>query len=436
MTRIRLYTLMPWTLLLVIGLGVGQSAVSPQVGERPVTPPGITRSIQRFLDDREPIQDLAPMAFTPCVSGFAGPYPCNNVDLMAFMPLSTIGGGSGADIWGWTDAGTDKEYALMARSSGISFVDISDPVNPIYLGNLPTKTFATSWRDVDVYANHAFIVADVAGNHGMQVFDLTQLRDVNNPPVTFSETAHYSGFETAHTVTINPDTGFAYAAGSNTCNGGLHMVNIQNPTAPTFAGCYGGDGYTHETQCVIYHGPDVQHQGKEICFASNEDTVTIVDVTNKSAPVQLSRTGYPRSGYTHQGWLTENHRYFVLDDELDEEIYGHNTLTRFFSVADLDAPTLRFIYTGPTPAIDHNLYVKGGFVYQANYRAGLRILKPPRTEVAYFDIYPANDIASFNGAWGNYPFFDSGLVVVSGIEQGLFILRPNLPPSATDWMND
>jgi choice-of-anchor B domain-containing protein len=160
--------------------------------------------------------------------------------------------------------------------------------------------------------------------------------------VTFSETAHYSGFDTAHTVTINPDTGFAYAAGSDTCDGGLHMVNIQNPTAPTFAGCYSGDGYTHETQCVIYHGPDVQHQGKEICFASNEDTLTIVDVTNKSAPVQLSRTSYPRSGYTHQGWLTENHRYFVLDDELDEEIYGHNTLTRFFSVADLDAPTLRF----------------------------------------------------------------------------------------------
>jgi hypothetical protein len=80
--------------------------------------------------------------------------------------------------------------------------------------------------------------------------------------------------------------------------------------------------------------------------------------------------------------------------------------------------------------------VKGGFVYQANYRAGLRILKPPRREVAYFDIYPSNDNASFNGAWGNYPFFDSGLVVVSGIEQGLFILRPNLPPSATDWMTD
>jgi len=160
-----------------------------------------------------------------------------------------------------------------------------------------------------------------------------------------------------------------------------------------------------------------------------------VDVTNKSAPVQLSRTGYPRSGYTHQGWLTENHRYFVLDDELDEQLFGSNTLTRFFSVADLDAPTLRSIYTGPTKAIDHNLYVKGGFVYQANYRAGLRILKPPRTEVAYFDIYPADDNASFNGAWGNYPFFASGLVVVSGIEQGLFILRPNLPLGPLNWMD-
>jgi len=233
MTRIRPDTLAPWTLmLLLIASGIESSSVFAQAGEGP----GLTRSMQRFLEDREPVQDLAPMAETLCVNGFAGPYPCNSVDLMAFMPINTIGGGSGADIWGWTDPVTNKEYALMARSSGISFVDISDPVNPIYLGNLPTSTFATTWRDVDVYADHAFIVADLAGNHGMQVFDLTQLRDVSNPPVTFSETTHYSGFKTAHTVTIDSASGFAYAAGSDTCNGGLHMVNIQNPIAPTFAG--------------------------------------------------------------------------------------------------------------------------------------------------------------------------------------------------------
>ena len=38
--------------------------------------------------------------------------------------------------------------------------------------------------------------------------------------------------------------------------------------------------------------------------------------------------------------------------------------------------------------------------------------------------YPSSDSASFNGAWSNYPYFESGNVIVSGIEQGLFVLRP------------
>jgi hypothetical protein len=53
-------------------------------------------------------------------------------------------------------------------------------------------------------------------------------------------------------------------------------------------------------------------------------------------------------------------------------------------------------------------------------------------EVAFFDVYPDDDAAQFNGAWSNYPFFDSGIVIVSGIEQGLFVLRPNLPTTPGD----
>ncbi|MCI0397259.1 MAG: choice-of-anchor B family protein [Chloroflexi bacterium] len=384
-------------------------------------------------DDYEPTHDLEALAAVPCVSGSAGGYPCNNVDLLAFMPLANIGGGQGNDIWGWTDPQTGKEYALMGRTSGSSFVDISDPENPIYLGNLPTHTSNSTWRDIKVYNNHAFIVSEASG-HGMQVFDLTRLRTVTSPPVTFSESAHYPNFGNAHNIAINEASGYAYAIGSNTCSGGLHMVNIQNPTSPTSAGCYSGDGYTHDTQCVIYNGPDTQHQGKEICFSSNEDTLTIVDVTTKSAPIMLSRTGYAGSGYTHQGWLTENHRYFLLDDELDEQQNGHNTRTYIWDVANLDSPTLIGNYTGPTPAIDHNLYIKGNFAYEANYRAGLRILDITNigsgslVEAGYFDIYPSSNTANFNGAWSNYPFFNSGVVIVSGIEQGLFVLQPNLGP--------
>jgi choice-of-anchor B domain-containing protein len=108
-------------------------------------------------------------------------------------------------------------------------------------------------------------------DHGLQVFDLTQVRGVSGPPVTFSETAHYAGFGNAHNLNINEDTGFAYVIGSSTCAGGLHMVNLSSPASPSFAGCFADHGYIHDTQCVIYNGPDADHRGKEICFNSNAD---------------------------------------------------------------------------------------------------------------------------------------------------------------------
>jgi choice-of-anchor B domain-containing protein len=378
-------------------------------------------------------QPMFAMAATPCVNGLAGSFPCNNIDLAAFMPLADIGGGSGSDLWGWTDSATGREYALMGRSTGVSFIDITNPQSPIYLGNLPPHSVSSAWRSIKVYNNYAFVVSEAIG-HGMQVFDLTQLRNVPSPPVTFTETAHYNGFSRAHTLAINEQTGFAYAAGSrDTCSGGLHMVNVQNPLAPAFAGCVDQDGYTHETECVIYHGPDATYQGHELCFSANEDTLTIVDVTNKSAPAQLSRTGYDGRGYTHQGWLTDDHAQFLLDDELDERDFGGNSRTYIWNLSNLAAPSVASVYNGPSSSIDHNLYVRGRYAYEANYRSGLRILDAANTslfslnERAFFDIYPLNDDAAFNGAWGNYPYFRSGTVIVSGIEQGLFVLRPNLP---------
>ena len=140
----------------------------------------------------------------------------------------------------------------------------------------------------------------------------------NESTATFGETAHYRQMAQAHNIVINEDTGFGYivgASGKNSCSGGLHMVDLSNPTNPSFAGCYSGDGYTHDAQCVVYQGPDTTHQGKETCLNSNEDTLTIVDVTNKSNPVQLSRTDYSDAQYTHQGWLTEDQTHFLLDDE-------------------------------------------------------------------------------------------------------------------------
>jgi choice-of-anchor B domain-containing protein len=374
-----------------------------------------------------------PQGVTPCVGGFAGSYACNKVDLLAHMPLNTIGGGTGAEVWGWTDPQDGTEYAIFARSSGTSFIDLSNPASPVYLGTLPPHTSNSTWRSIKVY-DHYVVIGSEASGHGMQVFDLHRLRTVVTPPVVFTEDAHYNGFGSSHTIEVNAASGYAIAAGSNSCSGGLHIVNIQNPLSPVFGGCFSADGYTHEAQCVLYTGPDTQHAGKDICFAYNEDTVTIVNITTPASPVQLSETPYTGSAYTHQGWLTADQKYILVDDELDETSFGHNTRTRVFDVSDLDDPFLVGFYDGPTGAIDHNLYIHNGFAFESNYTAGLRILdltnvaSASLTEAGFFDMYTPNNNASFSGTWGNYPFFDSGIVLVSGINEGLFILQPQLIP--------
>jgi choice-of-anchor B domain-containing protein len=344
-----------------------------------------------------------------------------------------MGGGRTNDLWGWTDPLTGKEYGLVGRTTGTSFLDLSNPGAPVYLGNLPTHSQASTWRGIKVYGNHAFIISEAAG-HGLQVFDLTQLRGVAAPPVTFAETAHYAGFSRAHTVAVNAETGFLYAVGSNTCAGGLHMVDVSTPAVPVFAGCFSADKYTHETQCVLYQGPDARYRDREICFNSNEDTLTIVDVTNKAAPAMLARKTYPGRGYTHQGWLNADHRYFLLDDETDETKLKTNSRTHVFDVSDLRAPQVVGIYEGASTAIDHNQYVSGNHTFQSNYASGLRVLgldgiaNAKLREIAFFDVRPEDDKPDYIGSWTNYPFFNSGIVIVGSIERGLFVLRPNLSP--------
>lgn len=387
-----------------------------------------------------------------CVAGEAADrYPCKNVDLQAFLPLDRLGGDGEVklnDIWGWTDPETSAEYALVGRRDGVAFVDVSDPRNPTYVGELPSHSQSSTWRDVKVYQNHAYVVSEASG-HGLQVFDLTQLRSVDDPPVTFSETAHYDRFQTAHNVVVNRETGYAYVVGitsgqdvpaSANCGAGLHIIDISTPTEPQLAGCHtdfstgrGGTGYTHDAQCVVYQGPDADYEGREICFNANEKQLNIADVSDKSDPETITNASYPNAGYVHQAWLTEDQKYLLVDDELDETRgLVEKTRTLVFDVTDLDTPELVTSYSGSTPSSDHNQYVKGKYTYQANYKSGLRILdisdpeKP--TEDAYFDTHPPSNTPGFEGAWSVYPFFESGNVVVSSIGEGLFVLDPRPSP--------
>jgi choice-of-anchor B domain-containing protein len=404
----------------------------------------------------------------PCVDGVAGTteFACDGIDLLSFVPSKDFGGsdpdgvdalgGGNSDLWGWTDPVDGGEYVIMGKTNGVAFFDVTDPKAPRYLGDLPNQSPGQFiWHDIKVFKDHAFITSESV-NHGMTIFDLTQLRDVTEPK-TFAQTARYlvgpSSTDSFHNLAINEETGFAYLVGGNNalavpdvCLSGLHMVDITAPKNPRFAGCHAtGEGrgtaagvvggpaspvsYIHDTQCVVYRGPDADHTGKELCFNSSEDHMSVVDVSNKLRPVQIVKVPYPDVAYAHQGWLTEDGKHFMMGDELDEGDTADRTRTLVFDVEDIDKARYVGANEGATPAIDHNMYVKGGLVYQSNYAAGLRVLDTDDAEnaklpqAAFFDGFPAHDDPEFVGTWSNYPYFPSGTVAFSGIDEGLFLVK-------------
>ena len=372
---------------------------------------------------------------TPCEDGFAGEYPCSGYKLLGHVPVTTLANNMGApagnDVWGWTDPETGKEYAIAGTTNSTAFVDISDPINPVFLGRMDTENGQTNyWRDVKTYNDHAFVVADNVGDHGMQVFDLTRLRDISSP-TTFNPDAVYSDVESCHNIVINEASSVAYLVGCPTSfNGGIHFVDISDPKNPVGLGGHSSDGYTHDAQVITYNGPDIEHQGKEIFIGSNENNIVILDVSNKENVSKISDFTYTQIGYTHQGWFTDDHRYFLLGDELDEMRYGNNTRILIFDLENLENPIQLEDYIGQSEAIDHNGYVKGDYFFMASYRAGMRVLDISEIgkdqgqilEAGYFDTYPENNGTNFNGAWSVYPYFPSGNIIINDIERGLFIV--------------
>jgi choice-of-anchor B domain-containing protein len=372
-----------------------------------------------------------------------GPYSSLNVELLSRLTLGDLGATQNVianDCWGWTDEASGREFAIVGLTNATSFVEITNPLNPVYLGKLPGAGGNEAWRDIKVYNNRAYIVADGGDNssHGVQVFELNRLLTVTQPQ-TFTHDARYTGLGRAHNIAINERSGFAYVVGSpsQNSNGGPIILDLKQGVMPVLAAVYSGDGYTHDVQVVRYRGPDhnpgvLRNVNREIAFCSNEDTLTILDVTKKNQIQQLSRTGYSGSQYSHQGWLSEDHKYFFMDDELDES-GAFPTRTHVWDVRNLDGPTYLGYANGTANTIDHNLYVKGNYIYQANYSSGLRIMEIVDAQtrnlpvVGYFDTYPADNDVSFNGAWSNYPFFPSGNIIISDRQNGLFVVRFNPP---------
>jgi choice-of-anchor B domain-containing protein len=294
-----------------------------------------------------------------------------------------------------------------------------------------------------VYNNYAFIVGDNHPGQGMQVFDLTQLEEADEAdfPITFSADTVYDGIPYGHNLWINEATGYAYifrGPADDACQGATHIVNIQDPLNPTFAGCLNSGTDDSDGECVIYDGPDADYTGREICVVGSDEWVMIGDVTDKENTVVISTLAYPNVRRAHQGAFSADKNYWLISDTMDEQMLGHNTRTLLMDVQDLDNPVYVGFFEHATTARDHNVYVIGNHAYETNWRAGFRVIDMGSDltdfanwqEIAYFDTFPENDAVTVkSGSWSHYDYFDSGVFAISDVESGLFMLQVELGPT-------
>ena len=325
-----------------------------------------------------------------------GPFPCSNARLLANLPPSTWSAVSGNDCWGYTSP-SGREYALMCLSNGTAVIDITIPGSASTVAHLSGPS--SNWRDVKTYENYVYIVSE--GGGGIQVFDMSE---VDNGVINALPAA---GSGTTHNVAIDTTSGFLYRAG--TPNGLLIYDIGTNPAVPVQVAAWTA-GSVHDLQVVTYTtGP---FAGRQIGFLSTNFVLTTLDVTDKSNLAVIGQV--PFGGVAHQSWLSDDKRYCYLDDELS------TGASKTFVFDALDPANLILLgsYSNGNPSYHHNLYVNGDFVYEANYKSGLRVFdigvsptNPP--EVAFLDTYPANNGTGSGGLWSNYPFFPSGVVIGS-----------------------
>lgn len=361
---------------------------------------------------------LAALASMAVGAATFGQYNSDNIKLYAQLDLNDLNSSSGNDCWGYVSS-TGREYVIMGLATRTSFIEVTDPVNPVIVS---TRTHSESFTgDIKVLGDYAYSIGD---NYNLQIFDLS---DIDNGNVRYVGSENFR----THNIALNTDSGYAYMCAS-TVSSGIAALNLANPENPVVAGSTNPTGdHVHDALVITYTSG--QYAGQEIAFCpSGGSGLDIIDVTNKSNMTRLSHTTYPGLGYCHQCWISEDRTYLYVNDEFDE-LFGATPTTRtlVFNVSNLSNPVLEGTFTSGSRATDHNLFVHEGFIYEGNYRSGVHIfdarndpVSPPR--VGFFDTYPSSEAPGYNGAWAPYPFFPSGTLVVSDIERGLFILDASL----------
>lgn len=385
-----------------------------------------------------------------CVDTTADGYACNNMSLLAHIPLTDFPNNPSAanDIWGHVDLNTHKEYAIIGFINGIAVVDVTIPTAPEIVGSILGQS--SFWRDVKVYQYfdnatlrwQAYAYSTTEAEEGLTIIDLNDLENgislVRRQTTDISaHNIYISNLDYSFNIPLAEQVPAVHILGSNLSGGSFRSYSLTDPEilGSTYNNALGTrNDYTHDAASLIISDARAQtdcvraNDNDCLVFLDfNEDKLRVWDHSNVNLASEIGSSSYPNAEYTHSGWWSEDKQFVILHDELDEQRHGLNTTVHVFDISDLNTPTLVGTWTGPTRAIDHNGFVRGNRYYMSNYERGVTVLDitdpSAPEEVGFFDTYPVSDNSGFNGAWGIYPFLPSGNILVSDINSGLFILQ-------------
>ena len=389
-----------------------------------------------------------------CINNLAGEFECKNIDLLAHIPLGDFSSlpGSANDIWGHVDLNNGDEYAIIGLNNGVAVINVTDPLNPIEVGTIQGKT--DIWRDIKVYQYfdttlnlwRAYAYATIDGSVDyITVIDLNHLPNSisllqKNKAVTKAHNVYISNVDHTLNIALPGMTPTLQLVGANTFSGAFHSYSLADPENISLLTTQSaGSGYTHDGASLVItddrKSTDCQTTADacSVFIDFNEKDMKLWDISNASTAKLLGSVEYndvsKANMYVHSGWGSEDKQFVFLHDEFDEYKGGLNSTVRIFSINDLKNPQQVGQWTGPTRAIDHNGFVRGNRYYMSNYERGLTVLDisdpAAPTEIGFFDTFTPANSASFNGAWGAYPFLPSGNILISDINSGLYVLKDN-----------
>ena len=394
---------------------------------------------------------LSALEEQPCVNNIAAGFACDNISLLANVPLSAMPTNSFAanDVWGHVDLNTGREYAIIGLQRGVVVLDVSEPTSPVVVGSV--AGLSTTWRDIKIIQIYnaaalrwqawAYVTADALST-GLFIIDLNDLENgvrlvAQDTTDLNAHNVYISGVDYSLNIPLLNATPQLNIVGSNNFGGALRSYDISEPSSPQTSfspvGSLRSD-YTHDASSLEINDARAQancgQSTGETCSVLldfNENSLRIHNSSDVANTSLLSEISYANVQYTHSGWWSEDKRYVFVHDELDETGLGINTSVYIFDITDLQSPQQVGTWVGPTAAIDHNGFVRGNRYYISNYERGLTVLDisdPTSPEqIGFFDTFPNSNNAAFNGAWGAYPYLPSGNILVSDRSRGLFVLR-------------